>query len=188
MSKVEAEMEVDEASIPTVKLGQDAQVRIDAYPNQLFQGVVTEVGGSPIVQTNVNEAIKFKVKVQIKNPPPTIKPGLSNQADIFTGSRDQVVAIPLQALVMKDIKLKPGEAFKPGEPREEEGVYVLQGGKAVFKAIKTGLLGELNVEVLSGLKGGEQLITGPFKALRELKDGDEAHIEKKKKAETKKES
>ena len=69
MSRMEAEMEVDEASIPTVRLGQAAQVRIDAYPNQVFEGVVTEVGGSPIVQANANEAIKFKVKVQIKQPP-----------------------------------------------------------------------------------------------------------------------
>ncbi|NTV73216.1 MAG: efflux RND transporter periplasmic adaptor subunit [Holophaga sp.] len=185
MSRVEAEMEVDEASIPTVRTGQAAQVRIDAYPNQLFDGVVTEVGGSPIVQTNVNEAIKFKVKVMIKNPPDTIKPGLSTQADIFTGNRDQALAIPLQALVMRDIKLKKGETFAPGAPREEEGVYVMEGGKAVFKALKTGLMGELNVEVLSGLKGGESLVTGPFKALRELKGGEEIRVEKKKKTDKK---
>jgi len=110
MSKVEAEMEVDEASIPQVKLGQQAQVRIDAYPNQVFDAVVTEVGGSPIVQTNTNEAIKFKVKVQLKQPPLTIKPGLSTQADIFTGSRTQVLAVPIQALVVKDLKPRPGEA------------------------------------------------------------------------------
>lgn len=185
MSRVEAEMEVDEASIPTVRTGQAAQVRIDAYPNQLFDGVVTEVGGSPIVQTNVNEAIKFKVKVMIKNPPATIKPGLSTQADIFTGNRDQALAIPLQALVMRDIKLKKGETFAPGVPREEEGVYVMEGGKAAFKALKTGLMGELNVEVLSGLKGGESLVTGPFKALRELKGGEEIRVEKKKKTDKK---
>lgn len=187
MSRVEAEMEVDEASIPSVKLGQTAQVRIDAYPNQVFDGVVTEVGGSPIVQTNTNEAIKFKVKVQIKNPPATIKPGLSNQADIFTGSRDKTLAIPIQALVMKDIKLKPGQSFKPGEPREEEGVFIMEGGKVVFRPVKTGLMGELNVEVVSGLKGGEQIVTGPFKALRDLHDGDEVHVERKKKTEPKKE-
>ncbi len=188
MSRVEAEMEVDEASIPTVKTGQAAQVRIDAYPNQVFDGVVTEVGGSPIVQTNVNEAIKFKVKVMIKNPPSTIKPGLSNQADIFTGSREQVLAIPLQALVMHDIKPKKGETLAPGTPREEEGVYVMEGGKAAFRALKTGLMGELNVEVLSGLKGGESLVIGPFKALRELKGGEDIRVEKKKKKTDKKES
>ena len=155
MSKVEAEMEVDEASIPSVKLGQEAQVRIDAYPNQTFQGQVTEVGGSPILKLTANEATKFKVKVWIKNPPLTIKPGLSAQADIFTGSREQALAIPFQALVMREIKLKPGETRKPGAPREEEGVFLQEGGKATFVPVKTGLMGDLSVEVLSGLKGGE---------------------------------
>ena len=183
MSKVEAEMEVDEASIPSVKLGQEAQVRIDAYPNQTFQGQVTEVGGSPILKTTINEATKFKVKVWIKNPPFTIKPGLSAQADIFTGSRDQALAIPFQALVMREIKLKPGETRKPGAPREEEGVFLQEGGKARFVPVKTGLMGDLSVEVISGLKGGETLITGPNRSLRDLKGGETVRAEKAKKKE-----
>ena len=181
MSKVEAEMEVDEASIPTVKLGQEAQIRIDAYPNQVFQGQVTEVGGSPILKTSVNDATKFKVKVWIKNPPATIKPGLSVQADIFTGHRDQALAIPFQALVMRDIKPKAGETLKPGAPREEEGVFLMDGGKAKFAAVKTGLMGDLSVEVVSGLKGGETLITGPNRALRELKGGEPVRVDKTRK-------
>ena len=183
MSKVEAEMEVDEASIPSVKLGQEAQVRIDAYPNQTFQGQVTEVGGSPMAKLSVNEATKFKVKVWIKNPPLTIKPGLSTQADIFTGSRDQALAIPFQALVMREIKLKTGETHKPGAPREEEGVFLMESGKAKFVTVKTGLMGDLSVEVLSGLKGEESLITGPNRILRDLKGGEEVRAEKAKKKE-----
>jgi HlyD family secretion protein len=183
MSRVEAEMEVDEASIPGVQLGQAAQVRIDAYPNQVFEGTVTEVGGSPIVQTNTNDAIKFKVKVQILRPPGNIKPGLSNQADIFTGRRAQVLAVPIQALVVKDLKPAPGAVLAPGAPREEEGVFVLAKGKAWFRPLKTGLMGDLDVEVLSGLQGGEQLITGPFKALRELKDGDPVRVDRARKLE-----
>ncbi|MFN7958545.1 MAG: efflux RND transporter periplasmic adaptor subunit [Holophagaceae bacterium] len=186
MSKVEAEMEVDEASIPTVKLGEKAQVRIDAYPNQTFEGEVTEVGGSPILKLSANEAIKFKVKVWIKNPPLTIKPGLSAQADIFTGSRDQVLAIPIQSLVTREIKPKPGETPKPGAPRDEEGVWLFEGGKAKFTAVKTGLLGDLNVEVLDGLKGGETVITGPFRILRDLKGGELVREDKGKKKDEKK--
>ncbi len=166
MSKVEAEMEVDEASIPSVKLGQTAQVRIDAYPNQIFEGEVTEVGGSPLLKTG-NEATKFKVKVWIKNPPLTIKPGLSAQADVFTGRREKALAVPLQAVVMKEKKAEAGKA-----PKDEEGVYVVEAGKAKFMPVTTGLLGELNVEVTEGLKGGETVITGPFRALRELKGGE----------------
>lgn len=180
MSKVEAEMEVDEASIPSVKLGQRAEIRIDAYPNQVFDGEVTEVGGSPILKLNTNEAIKFKVKVRIKNPPLTIKPGLSTQADIFTGSRENVVAVLLQALVTREVKLKPGEVAKPGAPRDEEGVYLFENHKSRFVPVKTGLLGDLNIEVIEGLKGGETVITGPFKALREMKEGDRVRKEKKK--------
>ncbi|GLH71608.1 hemolysin D [Geothrix limicola] len=186
MSKVEAEMEVDEASIPTVKQAQKAQVRIDAYPNQTFEGEVTEVGGSPILKASANEAIKFKVKVWIKNPPLTIKPGLSAQADIFTGSRNQVLAIPIQSLVTREIKLKPGETPKPGAPRDEEGVWLFEGGKAKFAAVKTGLLGDLNVEVLDGLKGGEKVITGPFRILRDLKGGEQVREDKSKKKDEKK--
>ena len=178
MSKVEAEMQVDEASIPNVKIGQAAVVHIDAYPDQVFDGQVTEVGGSPIVQTNTNEAIKFKVKVWIKNPPLTIKPGLSSQADIFTGEKDDALAVPIQALVMRDIPLKPGQTIQPGQPREEEGVYVIKDGKVKFVTVKTGLMGDLDVEVASGLEGGEQIVQGPYRALRELKDGAEVHIQK----------
>jgi HlyD family secretion protein len=182
MSKVEAEMEVDEASIPTVKLGQKAQVRIDAYPNQTLEGEVTEVGGSPILKASANEAIKFKVKVWIKNPPLTIKPGLSAQADIYTGSRSQVLAIPIQSLVTREIKAKPGEVLKPEAPRDEEGVWLFNAqGKTQFAGVKTGLLGDLNVEVLDGLKGGERVITGPFRILRDLKGGELVHEDKSKK-------
>jgi len=181
MSRVEAELEVDEASIPNVKLGQNAQVRIDAYPNQSFDAVVTEVGGSPLLKLSQNEATKFKVKVQMKNPPLTIKPGLSAQAEIFTGSRENALAIPLQALVMKEIKLKDGEKAKPGAAKEEEGVYLMEGGKAKFVPVKTGLMGELNVEVTEGLKGGESVVTGPFRTLRDLKGGEAVRVDKTRK-------
>ncbi|MFZ4513638.1 MAG: efflux RND transporter periplasmic adaptor subunit [Geothrix sp.] len=180
MSKVEAEMEVDEASIPSVKLGQEAQIRIDAYPNQTFRGQVTEVGGSPMLKLSSNEATKFKVKVWIKDPPLTIKPGLSAQADIYTGNRDQALAIPFQSLVMREIKLKPGEVRQPGAAREEEGLFISEAGKAKFLAVKTGLMGDLSVEVVSGLKGGETLITGPNRILRDLKGGEKVRAEKPK--------
>ena len=189
MSVVEAEMEVDETSIPQVKLGQEARVRIDAYPNRTFPGVVTEVGSSPILRsagTSNAEAIKFKVKVQIKEPPDTIKPGLTVQADILTGFASQAVVVPIQALVVRDIERKPGEQPKPGEPRDEEGVYVVDGAKVRFQKISTGLMGELNLEVKDGLKGGEQIVTGPFKVLRALKPGDAIKVEEKKDKDEKK--
>jgi HlyD family secretion protein len=175
MSVVEAEMEIDETSIPSVALGQAARVHVDAYPNKTFDGVVTEVGNSPINATVgvQNEAIKFKVKVQLKNPPEGIKPGLSVQADILTGFRPKALTVPLQALVVRDAEpRKPGDPPLATPPKEQEGVFLIEGGKAVFKPITTGLLGELAAEVTVGLKEGEILITGPFKELRMLKPGD----------------
>jgi HlyD family secretion protein len=182
MSVVETELEVDETSIPTVKLGQNARVRIDAYPNQTFDGVVTEVGSSPILKTAAQaqtEAIKFKVKVQIKNPPAGIKPGLSVQADILTGFRPKALVIPIQALVVRD-EPAPQGAPQGGARRDQEGVYIMKDGKAVFQPIKTGLLGELSMEVASGLAAGETVITGPFRVLRALKPDDRVRVEKPK--------
>ncbi|MFL6235721.1 MAG: efflux RND transporter periplasmic adaptor subunit [Thermoanaerobaculia bacterium] len=182
MSVVEAELEVDETSVPTVKLGQEAEVRLDAYPNQTFRGVVTEVGSSPLTAA-ANEAIKFKVKVRLVNPPPGIKPGLSARADILTGFRGHALAVPLQALVVRDIERKPGEPVPPNAPREQEGVYLMEGGKARFQPVKTGLVGDLSIEVTDGLKGSETVITGPFKALREINPGDAVRLEEPKKGE-----
>ncbi len=179
MSVVEAELEVDETSIPSVKLGQEAEVRLDAYPNQTFRGVVTEVGSSPLTAA-ANEAIKFKVKVRLVNPPADIKPGLSARADILTGFRGNALAIPLQALVVRDIEKKPGQTLPPGAPREQEGVYLMVGGKARFQPLKTGLIGDLSIEVTDGLKGGETVITGPFKALREINPDDLVKLEEPK--------
>jgi HlyD family secretion protein len=184
MSVVETEMEVDETSIPAVRLGQKANIRIDAYPNRTFDGEVTEVGSSPInataTGTTSNEAIKFKVKVRILNPPADVKPGLSAQADILTGFRANALVVPIQALVLRDPQKKqPGEV-RTAPPKEVEGVYVMAGGKARFVPITTGLTGELAIEVVSGLQGGESVITGPFKALRTLEPGDAVQLEKPK--------
>jgi HlyD family secretion protein len=184
MATVEAEMEVDETAVPSVKLGQEAVVRIDAYPNQTFSGVVTEVGSSPIsgTATGSTDAIKFKVKVRIKNPPPSIKPGLSVQADILTGFRSQALVVPIQALVVRDVEHKPGVPLAPNAPHEEEGVYLVAGGKARFQPVRTGLMGDLSVEVRGGLHGGETLVTGPFRALRTLHPGDAVSEQKTKPA------
>ncbi len=179
MSVVEPEMEVDETSIPTVAVGQQALLRVDAYPNQTFEGVVTEVGSSPILSTNpANEAIKFKVKIRMKDPPAGIKPGLSVQADILTGFRSRALTMPIQALVLREKERKGGAAPRPGEPRDEEGVWVVEKGKVSFRPIEVGMLGELSLEVVAGLSGGERIVTGPFRALRTLKAGDPVREEK----------
>ena len=122
------------------------------------------------------------MKIQIKDPPPDIKPGLSVQADILTGFRPQALVVPIQALVVRDIERKPGRGPPSSASRAtRKGVYLMEDGKARFQAVKTGLLGELSIEVVSGLRGGETIITGPFKSLRTLKPGDPVKLEKPKK-------
>src|SRR5262249_19032989 len=110
MSEVEAVMMVDETSVPTVKVGQTANLSIDAYPGKTFKGTITEVGSSPILKndpdllslTQNSEAINFKVKIRVEQPPPTIRPGFSVTAEIVTGTKSGATAIPLQALVVRN--------------------------------------------------------------------------------------
>jgi HlyD family secretion protein len=188
MSEVEAVMMVDETSVPEVKVGQKANLNVDAYPNRTFEGLVTEVGSSPIAKndpdllslTQGSEAINFKVKIRVVNPPETIRPGFSVTADILTGRREGATAIPIQALVVRDVPKKEGKPASSGtgRPQTEEGVYVVKSGKLAFEKVETGLAGELMIEVKSGPRVGEEIVTGPFKVLRQVKEGDKVIVEK----------
>lgn len=179
LSVIEAEMEVDETEIPTVKVGQTSTMKIDAYGDRVFNGVVTEIASSPLVVPTAtgpaNTAVDFKVKVRVDNPPPDLRPGLSCTAEILTATRAQVVAVPIQALVLREKKDAAGKST-PGD--EEEGVFALKEGKAVFHPVKTGITGDLEIEVVEGVAAGDQIITGPFKTLRTLKDGDRVTLQK----------
>jgi HlyD family secretion protein len=188
MSEVEAVMMVDETSVPEVKVGQKANLNIDAYPNRTFEGIVTEVGSSPIAKndpdllslTQGSEAINFKAKIHVVRPPETIRPGFSVTADILTGRKEGATAIPIQALVVRDVPKKDGKPAGggAGRPQTEEGVYVIKGGKLAFDKVDTGLAGELMIEVKNGPKVGDEIVTGPFKVLRQVKEGDKVIVEK----------
>ncbi len=185
MSEVEAVMMVDETSVPQVKIGQTATLMIDAYPGKTFKGTVTEVGSSPIEKNDPDlqslvansEAINFKVKIRVETPPETIRPGFSVTAEIVTGRKEAASAVPIQALVVRDVPQKGKKTTSSGRPETEEGVYVVHNGKLEFKKVKTGLAGELMVEVLQGPSVGDQIVTGPFKVLRQVKEGDKVLIE-----------
>ena len=187
LSTVEAVLMVDETDVPNVKLGQKALVSIDAYPNHPFTGVVTEVGHSPIIAndpdlqglTTTSDAINFKVRVKILNPPDSIRPGFSVTSDIITGNHADVISVPLASVIVRDDP--KGAKTETGKIKTQEGVYVVDKGKAKFVEIQTGLSGELNVEVKSGVEKDAEIVTGPFKALRAIKDGDRVIVEKEKK-------
>jgi HlyD family secretion protein len=180
MSVVEAVMEVDETDVPLVRLGQTAAVTVDAYENQIFEGVVTEVGSSPIQSltgAGSAEAVNFEVKIQLTNPPEGIRPGFSSSADILTGTLEQALALPIQALVIRD-RPEEEDDESNNNPIEEEGVYAFDAVEKTisFVVVETGMTGETEIEIVSGLSEGEEIVTGPFRALREIEDGDKVEL------------
>ena len=194
MSIVDAEMEVDETDIPRVKLGQKAKLTLDAFPGKKYDGVVREISGSPITKSALGTdatAVNFKVKVQLDAPPAGLRPGFSVSGEIETDRRAQALAIPIPALVVsaeaalvrpgKGKEAKPTPVPSPGPAAKKadvEGVFaVKKDGTVEFKKVKTGINAELQIEILEGLNEGDEIVSGPFKALRALKIGDRVKVD-----------
>jgi HlyD family secretion protein len=196
MSVVTAEVKVDETDITNVREGQPADVTIDAVPGKVFKGHVTQVGELAILRTsgqaattqttaNTQEARDFKVVVTVENAPTSIRPGLSSTAKIQTAQKQAVLTIPIQALAVRSQKemdeAKEGKssnvtlaASKPsgkGAKDDITGVFVLRGKKVEFVPVQTGISGVTDIEITSGLREGDEIVTGSYKALRTLKPG-----------------
>lgn len=197
MSVVTAEVKVDETDIVNVKLGQPADVTIDAVPGKVFHGTVTQIGSQAVLRnsgltttqstTSTQEAKDFKVVVTMENAPENLRPGLSTTAKIRTAERKNAVAIPIQALAIrtrkeleeaaKNAKPEGGVTLAappppaPGDPKKDEvqGVFVVGGKKAVFRPVETGISGITDIEVSKGLQPGDEIVVGSYKALRTLK-------------------
>jgi HlyD family secretion protein len=180
LSEMEVEVEVDETDVVGVQLGQTADIKVDALPDQVLKGAVTEIGSSAIekLSTTQQESRDFKVKITFQNPPKALKPGLSASADIITAEKKSVLAVPISALVLRETD-DPDPKKK--EKIEQEGLYVLDAGRAKFIPVTKGIIGGLNIEIASGLKDGQEVIVGPYSALRELKDGVLVKLAEKKK-------
>src|SRR5579859_1979081 len=205
MSVVTAEVKVDETDIVAVKMGQDADVMIDAVPGKVFKGKVTEIGSQAVLRTSGlattqstasnQEAKDFKVVVTISNPPENVRPGLSTTAKIKTAERKNVLAIPIQALAVrtrKDLEEAAKNAKKEsgvtlaappppaaGDPKKDEvqGVFVVNGKKAIFRPVDTGITGITDIEVTKGLEKGDEIVVGSYKALRTLKPESKVKID-----------
>ncbi|MGB8028401.1 MAG: efflux RND transporter periplasmic adaptor subunit [Terracidiphilus sp.] len=192
MSVVTAEVKVDETDIVNVQLGQPAEVTVDALPNRVFKGHVTLVGDQALLRstgvatsqstTGTEEAKDFKVVVTLDHPSDELRPGLSCTAKITTAHKADVLALPIQALTMHDPasdNSKPGSvqaASTPPKSNPVQGVFVVQKDshgrlRARFVPVTTGITGATDIEVLSGLNNGEEIVTGPYKTLRDLKGG-----------------
>ncbi len=199
MSIITAEVKVDETDIVNVKLNQPAEVTIDAIPNKVFKGSVIEIGDTAIVRstglaasqstTSSQEAKDFKVVVALDIPQDMVRPGLSCTAKITTATRARALAIPIQALTVRqkgDLQPKKPGAAPPTDPaiikankEEVQGVFVVQGEKAVFKPVQTGITGATDIEVLSGLAEGDQIVTGSYKVIRTLRPDAKIKVDNK---------
>ena len=203
-SILEAEVEVDETDIPSVRFGQEAEITIDALPNRSYRGRVTEIGNSPIQETgqaasNTSQATNFKVVVTLDDDVPQVRPGFTCTADITTATRSAAIAVPIQATTVREVTLDAqGEVIRAPRgddddrsvtPRVEaatptlddageelEGVFIIREGQVHFTPIVTGIAGEQYFETLSGLNEGDLVVTGPFNVVRSLDDGDAVQL------------
>jgi len=204
MGVIQAEVEVDETNVPSVQIGQQAKISIDALPDRTFKGHVSEIGNSPIQATTTGttgtQATNFKVVVILDDKVPEVRPGFTCTADITTATRKNVTSVPIPAVAVRElvydangqvVKTPPdpkrpripepaasAAELKPGQTRKEtEGVFVLRNGRAEFVPIKMGIAGDKYFEVLSGLTVGDQVITGPFNSVRGIADGDAVKVD-----------
>jgi HlyD family secretion protein len=185
-------------------------VTIDALPDATFRGHVTEIGNSPIQTSataqstsSARQATNFKVVVTLDEQIEDVRPGFTCTADITTATRAKVIAVPIQAVTVREVtfdtsgkmvrapkkkkkasggsvetRLAAQEELKPGETRKEtEGVFLLRGNTTEFVPVKVGIAGERYFEAISGLREGDLVITGPFDSVRQMDDGDEVKLE-----------
>jgi len=199
LSVITAEVKVDETDIVNVQMGQAAQVTIDAIPKKTFNAVVTQIGDNAIVRsTGVStsqqistsqEAKDFKVVVTLQDPPEDLRPGLSATAKITTATRGNALTIPIQALtIRRQADLVPKDekgavqaaapAKDPSKDKEEiQGVFILRNHKAEFVPVDTGIAGTTDIEVMKGLKEGDEIVTGSYKVLRTLRPGSSVKVD-----------
>lgn len=190
LSNMEAVIKVDETDVPQIQLGDSAAVSIDAFPKQIFTGRVVEISHSALISPETvsqtgqqQQAVDFEVVVKLDKPPATLRPDLSATSDVVTATRKSVLTIPIIALTVREkgkvtaLPTETPQAQAAAEKavsdlsKDQEGVFVVQKGKAKFVPVNVGITGREAFEVLSGLKAGDSIVAGPYEAIRGLTDG-----------------
>jgi HlyD family secretion protein len=192
-------VKVDETDIVNIKLDQPAEITIDAIPNRIFTGHVSEIGNTAILRstglaasqstTSSQEAKDFKVVVALDSPPDEIRPGLSCTSKVTTATRKGVLAIPIQALTIRtkgDLDTNPNKPLNPDQAtvkanaEEIQGVFVIgPNNKAEFTKVGTGISGNADIEVTSGLNESDQIITGSYSVIRTIRNSAIVKIDNK---------
>lgn len=203
MSSINVEVKVDETSIDKVEIGQKAKIKVDAFGDKEILGEViqktplavgkSQTSGGLSTNINVQEAKEFRVVIELKDLTEEIqnglRPGMSATAEITTKVVNEVIAVPLQAVIEKKPDATPvptlaGDVPEPSEKKKTiTGVYILDGNKAKFVEVTTGIIGESDRQIISGLKEGDEVITGPSRVLNTLKEGSAVKKQTKKEGE-----
>lgn len=201
LNNMEVEVDVNENDIVKIKIGDEANVEVDAYLKKKFKGVVTSISNSASTTLTSDQVTNFKVKVRIlkdsyqdllEGKPSTyspFRPGMTATVDIITTTKNNVLAVPISSVVVKsdttavkDFKVEDPNEDKKAAPKNDkkfECVFVKVGDKAKIRVIKTGIQDDTNIEVMSGLKPGDVVITGPYTTVsKDLNSGDKVKLKK----------
>ncbi len=183
LSEMEAQVDVDENDISGVRVGQAAEIQSDALPDQSLRGVVREIGSSATATGagTSEQKTEFEIKIGITDPPRTLRPGMTATADIVTQTNERALSVPLQCvalravdqLVMKGERRKDAEArYKPDKDGFVEVVFCVDKGRAVARQVRTGIQSDELVEILEGLREGDEVVSGSYRAIsKDLANG-----------------
>lgn len=181
MSEILAEVQVDETDVVRLAVGDSVRITIDAYPDTGFVGFISKISNSARLTAtrtaagSSDRAVDFDVEITLTDPPADIRPDLSTTARIVTDVQEDVLAIPIIALTVRDHEVLPNENIEQdsaavGHSEETEGVFIVRDGLASFIPVKVGIAGEEHFQVLSGLQEGDSIVAGPYQAIRDLSD------------------
>ena len=184
MSVLETRVKVDETDVARIKVGDSAQVQIDAFPDTTFVGRVTKISNSSVkaATSTTDQAVDYEVTIQLLNAPAETRPDFSATAKVITDKRTGVLSVPIIALTVREnealskgdtaVGLGKAKPVKEIGKKDVEGVFVVGAdNKVTFRPVKVGIAGEKHFEIISGLKDGEKIVAGTYQAIRELKDG-----------------
>lgn len=197
LSQMEADVEVDENDVVLISVGDTAKIEIDAFPNKEFKGVVYQIGNSAktTAQGTQQEVVNFEIKIRLNDPEKTIRPGMSCNADILTETKTNVLSVPIQSVTARGNMPQPMGGKEGGDEgvtqvknenkkdkKPKEVVFIADNNKAKMKEVKTGISDDNYIEVISGLNGGEKVVSGPYRAIsRELNENANIRVESGKK-------
>jgi HlyD family secretion protein len=183
LSEMEAQVNVDENDIVSVAIGQEADIEVDALPDQVLKGIVSEIANTANVAGSgtSDQKTEFEIKISITDPPETLRPGMTASADVSTKMNDNALSVPIQCVALRTVdqlrmegesREDAAERYKADRDGFVEIVFCIEGGKAVAKQVKTGIQSDELIEILEGLEEGEEVVTGSYRAIsKDLTNG-----------------